>query len=153
MSRFVWSPEYELGIEVIDHQHQRIIEYINQIYDARSRAAAQDSLAVILPNLVDYTLSHFAFEEALLEEVDYPELSEHQLTHQHFAKLIGAMKARFDRGEAIAEELATILQHWLIDHIMSDDQQYAPVVKQRLLGIQPDQQQSWVRQAVSRYFQ
>ena len=53
MSRFVWSPEYELGIEVIDHQHQRIIEYINQIYDARSRAAAQDSLAAILPNLVD----------------------------------------------------------------------------------------------------
>ena len=69
MSRFVWSPEYELGIEVIDHQHQRIIEYINQIYDARRRAAAQDSLAAILPNLVDYTLSHFAFEEALLEEV------------------------------------------------------------------------------------
>ncbi|MGY8776190.1 hypothetical protein [uncultured Spongiibacter sp.] len=38
MSRFVWSPEYELGIEVIDHQHQRIIEYINQIYYARGRA-------------------------------------------------------------------------------------------------------------------
>lgn len=152
MARFVWSPEYELGIEVIDHQHQRIIEYINQIYDARSRAAAQDSLATILPNLVDYTLSHFAFEEALLEVVDYPELREHQLTHQHFAELIRAMKQRFDGGEMVAGELAMVLQQWLIDHIMTDDQQYAPRVKQRLLGTQAEHH-NWVQQAVARYFQ
>ncbi len=153
MPRFVWSKEYELGIEVIDQQHQRIVDYINQVYDARAEVIGQRQLKHVLTDLVDYTLSHFAFEEAMMEEADYPELAEHKLTHDHFSRLIEAMKVRFEAGEPVAEELALVLQRWLIDHIMSDDKSYAELVKQRLLGIQPEQQQHWVRQAVARYFQ
>lgn len=152
MSRFVWAPEYALEIEAIDLQHRQIIDYINQVYEARDSAEGQSRLAEVLSNLVDYTLSHFAFEEAVLEVVNYPALSEHQRTHRHFAELIAAMKRRFEDGEAIAEDLAIILRRWLLDHIMAEDQQYAPVVRARLLGAQPHSE-GWLQQAFARYFQ
>lgn len=159
MTRFVWSEEFELGIDIIDHQHQRIVEYINQIYDIA--AAEPNTVKVentaeikqVLASLVDYTVSHFAFEEALMEEADYPELSEHQLVHRQFTGLIENLKARCEQGEEVSQKLATVLQQWLIQHIMTEDKGYAELVKQQLLGIEPEQHRHWVTEAVSRYFQ
>ncbi|GAB3110986.1 bacteriohemerythrin [Aestuariicella hydrocarbonica] len=164
MSRFVWSKEFELGIDIIDHQHQRIVDYINQIYDISLKAqgtcgsvevtdADTADLKAVLASLVDYTLSHLAFEEALMEEAEYPELSEHQLVHRQFSELIGSLKARFDQGEEVSQRLASVLQHWLIEHIMTEDKRYAELVKHKLLGIEPDKHRHWVQQALSRHFQ
>lgn len=153
MPRFIWSAEYELGIDVIDQQHQRIVDSINRIYDLPAAARQFETIKSLLSDLVDYTLSHFAFEEAMLEEVDYPDFQEHQLSHQHFSQLIHAMKRRCDAGEQVAVELAEFLQHWLIAHIMADDAAYAGLVKQRLLGVDPVRRKSWVQTAVARYFQ
>lgn len=163
MTRFVWSEEYDLGIDIIDHQHQRIVGYINQIYDisasnphVQSSGAATDTgtdIRSVLASLVDYTLSHFAFEESLLEEAGYPELAEHQLVHRQFSNLIESLKLRSEQGEEVSQKLARLLQQWLIQHIMTEDKGYAELVKQRLLGIEPDRHRYWVTQAVSRYFQ
>lgn len=164
MPRFVWSKEFELGIDIIDHQHQRIIDYINQIYDISVMAqGASESVEVtdadtadlkaVLASLVDYTLSHLAFEEALMEEAEYPELSEHQLVHRQFAKMIENFKTRFDEGEEVTQKLARMLQHWLVEHIMTEDRRYVDLVKRKLLGIEPEKHRHWVQQALSRHFQ
>jgi len=137
MSKLVWSRDYEIGIEVIDHQHERIVSYINEVYDANKALGCEESkaqLTTVLHNLVDYTVSHFAFEEALLEEIDYSELMEHKLTHENFIRLVGGLKQRFDDGEKVADELAAVLQNWLIKHIMTDDLSYSEEVKAKLLG-------------------
>lgn len=133
MTNLVWSKEYELGIDVIDRQHQRIVHYINQVYDAAQNGAETQQLQVVLHNLVDYTFSHFAFEESLLEESAYTDLQAHKLTHENFSQLIDTLKQRFDQGEAVASELASLLQDWLINHIMNEDVAYVQQVKQTLL--------------------
>lgn len=133
MTNLVWSKEYELGIDIIDRQHQRIIHYINQVYDAAQNGPNSQPLQVVLHNLVDYTFSHFAFEESLLEESDYTDLQAHKLTHENFSQLIDTLKQRFDQGEAVASELANLLQDWLINHIMHEDVAYAQQVKMKML--------------------
>ena len=153
MPKLLWSPEYELGLEVIDNQHQRIVNYINDIYDLADNAESQDQLKQVLNNLVDYTLSHFAFEESLMEEALYADLQEHQLVHQNFSHLIEGLQQRFNQGEAIAHELATLLQEWLIKHIMTEDVAYVGIVKENLLGIPPEKHQSWVQSQLKKYFQ
>ncbi len=153
MAKLIWSPNYAIGIDVIDRQHQRILDYINQVYDARAENNSHDILQDVLNNLVDYTYSHFEFEEALMEEAEYEELAEHKLTHKDFCHLINKLKQRFDHGEAVAEELADMLQKWLLKHIMTDDRSYAAVVKSRILHGEGEPHRNWVQNAISRYFQ
>ncbi len=153
MPKLVWTRDYELGIDVIDKQHQRIVHYINSLYDATEQQANREQLKDVLNNLVDYTLSHFAFEESLMEESNYPDLQGHQLTHQNFTHLIEDLKRRFNEGDSVAEELAELLQNWLINHIMNDDVAYVNLVKQNLLGMPEEKQQGWIQSKVQRYFE
>lgn len=146
----IWSSQYELGIEVIDNQHKRIVEYINQIHEL-SHSNSGD-VSEVLHNLVDYTYSHFAFEEALMEEAGYPALTEHQFTHRTFIKQIETLKQRFNQGEQVAQELAAMLQHWLLNHIQEDDSSYSSLVKSNILGEHAERHQNWVKKAFQQYF-
>ena len=109
-------------------------------------------MAEILNLLVDYTLSHFEFEEALMEEAHYDQLEEHQLSHKTFAGQIELLHQRFSDGEDIAELLSQILLEWLLNHIKEDDSSYAPAVKQHILGEPPEHHSAWSKSAVRRYF-
>ena len=146
-----WTDEYEIDIGVIDGQHQRIVEYINRIDDFE-QSGDQEAMNDVLTCLVDYTLSHFEFEEALMEEVGYQELTEHKLTHDSFRRQIERLKARHDQGEKVAVELSEMLLTWLLKHIMTDDQSYAPQVRKQLLTTPMQEQKNWVRRATERFF-
>jgi len=147
-----WSPDYELGIGVIDGQHKRIVEYINDVHHIAENNGSRDDIEQVLHLLVDYTLSHFAFEEALLEESYYPELPEHQISHRTFETQIQVLQERFNNGESVAIELADVLQQWLFKHIMTDDQSYRAIVKNRFLNGTPEHHASWIKRATARFF-
>lgn len=149
--KIVWSSEYEIGIPVIDNQHKRIVEYINAVHDLQGRRDAEDQLRAVLHNLVDYTLSHFAFEESLMEEAGYIDLTDHRLAHQAFARQIEHLRKRFTQGNEVASELAGVLQSWLLKHILTDDRSYSDTVKARLLGGRGNHPTGRVLQAVRRY--
>ena len=147
-----WSSEYELGIQVIDNQHERIVDYINDVDELQSRNANRSQMQQVLHCLIDYTQSHFAFEEALLEQVGYQELAEHQQLHQTFIKQIEGMHQDFLNGHDIADQLAEVLLKWLLEHIHSDDQSYSAIVKETLLKQNPQDHSSWVKRTVGKYF-
>ncbi|WP_317930451.1 bacteriohemerythrin [Halioxenophilus sp. WMMB6] len=153
MTHFVWSKEYELGIDVIDHQHMRIIDYINRVYEALNSGADESTQNEILTGLMDYTFSHLAFEEAMLEEVDYQDLSAHKLSHKAFTELVNHLQQSAKEGRAVGAELANLLQNWLIAHIMVEDAKYVPAVKTLLLKEDGVVHHGWLREAVTRYFQ
>ncbi len=75
-----WASEYNTGIDVIDEQHKRILDYINEIDDVKDdedRRRIKD----VLDNIIDYTQSHFTFEESLQEEADYKYRVPHKRVH------------------------------------------------------------------------
>lgn len=123
-----WSSELELGIPVIDSQHQRIVEYINHVEHAQKHHDASEVLDV-LDELVDYTLSHFAFEETLMEEAGYPFSTPHKKVHRLFARRVGSFQQRARAGEDITIELLHVLKAWLVNHIKCDDRDYANAVR------------------------
>lgn len=124
----VWTPDMNTGIDVIDKQHSRIVDYINELEEA---IAQHDDPAIghVLEACVDYTLSHFAFEESLQEEAGYKYCKPHKKVHEMFASRIDEYKARYLLGEDIAPELHTLLQRWLVTHIKQDDADYVAAVK------------------------
>lgn len=129
-----WIPEYNTGIDVIDDQHKRILDYINEIVeinDGTDRARVKQ----ILDNIIDYTQSHFTFEESLQEEAGYNYRVPHKRVHDLFIKKIESYRDRFEMGQSIEGELHEVLSKWLINHIQRDDADYVGAVKENMKGI------------------
>lgn len=123
----LWDPKLNTGIEVIDHQHQRIVSYINQLEVAKE---SNDKAAIgeVIEQLVDYTQSHFGFEEAMMEQAGYPFLKPHQKVHELFIRRVSDFTMRAAKGEDVVDELHLMLAKWLINHIANEDRDYAKIV-------------------------
>ena len=128
MAILVWVPELDTGIEEIDRQHRRIVEYINRLYELRS-SPDREALGDVIGEMVDYTLSHFVFEESLIENAGYMFAGPHKKVHELFTRRVAEMQSRFDAGEDIAAELHGMLSRWLFNHIRNEDHAYIDSVQ------------------------
>ena len=152
MSELVWTADLNTGIDVIDGQHQQIVDFINRLNTVRTTGDGEE-IGSIIDGLVDYTLLHFAFEEALLAEAGYAALPGHQKVHDLFAKRIQSFQERFASGESIADELHGLLSHWLISHIRNDDAAYASTVRGPMLElVKETHSDSWLARLLQRIF-
>ncbi len=134
MAYIVWSDVLETGIDVIDDQHRRIVEYINELHDARL-TGDQQKIGGVIDELVDYTVSHFAFEESLMEQAGYPFLAPHKKVHELFINKVNGFIERYQGGEDVSGDLLNMLQRWLVNHIKSEDGDYVEVVQKNIKTI------------------
>lgn len=146
-----WIAEYNTGIDVIDDQHKRILEYINEIENTHIMI---DRVKVkgILDNIIDYTQSHFTFEESLQEEADYQYRIPHKRVHDLFIKKIESYRSRFEQGDSIESELHEVLSKWLINHIQHDDADYVGSVKQNMMNIIKEKEKKKGKNWFARFF-
>jgi hemerythrin len=128
-----WSDNLNTGIDTIDLQHRKIVDYINELHRA-SQTTDRELVGQVLDGLIDYTTSHFSFEEALLESNHYAELKEHQQLHQSFIERIKMHRSNHQKGANVARALTGELQIWLIAHISKEDQRYVASVTSTLEG-------------------
>jgi hemerythrin len=133
MAKLVWTDQFILGVEVIDQQHRTILDYVNQLDDARNNGQSKKQIGKLINKLVEYTLYHFSFEEGLQEKAGYPFLKPHQKSHALIAKHVIDFQARFDRGEDISKDMDGLLANWLFDHLKHDDADYVRSVNEYLL--------------------
>ncbi|MEW5788997.1 MAG: bacteriohemerythrin [Pseudomonadota bacterium] len=149
---FTWRSSFDTGIEIIDLQHRRIVDYINQLEGA---IGSQDRyfVGLVLDELVDYTLSHLAFEEALQEEARYSMAVPHKAVHDQFARRVEKYRQRHDAGEDVGAQVHGMLYSWLVHHIQRDDMAYVPEVKAALAARLMDRREaSWMDRMLGRFF-
>ncbi len=153
MSYLHWSNELDTGIEVIDKQHRRIVDLINELNTANESG---DTTVInhVLGELVDYTLSHFSFEEELQEKANYPFYKAHKRVHEIFTKRVSEFQKRAADGENVAPELLAMLKIWLVNHIKGDDADYVEAVVNSL-GVEikkSDTSGGWLGNAMKKFF-
>lgn len=127
MSHITWTDDLSVGIREIDTQHRRIVDYINHLHalhDHPDRAVVGE----VIEDLLDYTFTHFAFEETVMEDGGYSLIEPHRKIHEKFSERIKGFKTRYAAGENVADELCDMLAAWLFDHIREDDKSYASVL-------------------------
>ncbi len=124
----VWSDELNTGIEEIDLQHRRIVDFINSLQVAK---AQQDPamIAEVVSSCVDYTATHFSYEESLQREAGYEFLDVHRKVHAMFTQRISEYQRRLKTGDDVVDELHDMLARWLINHIKLDDADYVGAIK------------------------
>ena len=125
-----WNATLATGIASIDAQHQQLVQYVNELYDAMTQNRSKDATGEILKRLTDYTVKHFAHEEQLFSRTVYPGSVAHVNEHRQLKKQVSDFVAAFQSGKAtVTTELMHFLRTWLTDHIMRSDKQYVPHLK------------------------
>ena len=149
MAHIQWTEELNTGISIIDEQHKRIVLYINDLHDAK---ATHDLTKVgdIIDELVDYTVSHFAFEESLMEQAGYPFLNPHKKVHQLFVSRVSKFVERYKEGEDVTSELHTMLTKWLVNHIRNEDADYIDIVNRSMGEIRKEG--GWLSRSLKKFF-
>ncbi|OIR10428.1 bacteriohemerythrin [mine drainage metagenome] len=132
MAELQWTEQFNVGIEVIDQQHRKIVEYVNQLDGMHSGGLSSREIGNLIDALIDHTIYHFDFEEKIQEKVGYPYLKAHQRLHVQFAKRLTNFQTRFAEGEDISGELESFLTNWLLDHLKYDDTDYVELAKEYL---------------------
>ena len=127
-----WAPKMSVGIESIDEQHKKLIGQINSVVDIMlMQADSNADLNDVMDALVDYTRTHFAFEESLFAEHQYTETSDHISHHEHLRNGLMSHIDKFRRGQLDKARFLEFLKDWLINHIMETDMKYSEFLRDR----------------------
>lgn len=122
MALIAWSNMLSTGISEQDNQHKKLIDLINQLNDAMLAGHAADVQGKVLTELVNYTVSHFGYEEKLMAQHSYEDTPAHKAEHAKFVQTAGDLKKKFDSGNAaITSDIMNFLRDWLTNHIMKTD--------------------------------
>jgi len=132
MALFVWNDTYSVQVGTIDEQHKKLFNIINQLHEALGAGKGQATVKTILKELVDYTVTHFRAEEALLEKQAYPNLAVHRLEHKNLVDKIKKFQSEYETGQlGMAVQVMNFLQDWLKSHILKTDKQYSPFLNSK----------------------
>ncbi len=127
-----WGPQFTLGISIIDSQHKKLFDLVNNLYKAFKTGKDHAVLESILEELTSYTDYHFKTEEELFEKYGYPETDIHKEIHKKLVDKVVAFLHNFKAGKATVNfEVLNFLKNWLTNHIGVTDRKYAPFLKSK----------------------
>ena len=130
-AHFPWLPAYNVGIAVIDEQHRRLVDLINQLHEALLKRQSKAVMGRILAQLTNYTEVHFAFEEDLMSRYDYPGYHSHKRVHEEMrAKVLALAYDQAAGRVVISLQVMEFLKEWLSSHILGTDQLYRAFLRQ-----------------------
>jgi hemerythrin-like metal-binding protein len=94
---------------------------------------AAESLDAAIRELMEYTKTHFAFEEALMERFAFPGLLAHKAVHAKLTKEVGEFRNSIDGGRLLNPlDAIPFLKDWLSHHILKQDKEYAALIADRI---------------------
>jgi len=125
MTLMAWNDSFSVNIEEIDNQHKRLIDLINQVYRGMMMDEGREVVGKTLESLVDYTKTHFGYEEQLFKKHGYPETQSHLAKHEKLVGQVLEFYNQFKSGNAnVNYDLLNFLKSWLTTHIMGTDKEY-----------------------------
>ncbi|MBK8190549.1 MAG: bacteriohemerythrin [Vampirovibrionales bacterium] len=128
----VWTNDYAVGIPSIDNQHQYLFRLINQLNEAVQTESSGAVMGNLLEGLINYTVSHFDNEEAMMQQTDYPDARAHIEQHERFKAQVVGFYEQFKAGTAVVDDaVLNMLTQWLKGHVMGSDFQYRDHFKER----------------------
>lgn len=117
-----WYEEYNIGNDLIDHQHQELFKRVSRLQKALSSGAVNSEIAEMLKFLVAYTNQHFQDEEKVMASIAFSELENHRKLHESLTADVRQILVNLKKGKKIHPyELIDFLSDWLLNHIRHED--------------------------------
>jgi len=129
---FRWTERYSVNIAALDEQHQRLFATINKLNEALATGEGAAVINQVLQRMVGCAQTHFAAEEALMAEYEFPGLSTHRTAHEKFVQTVARLLEDHHAGKTgVPVSLLLYLQTWLKQHILVTDKAYSSFLNAR----------------------
>ena len=126
-TQFEWQDEYNIGVESIDKEHQRIFKIINKLFTFREEEKdSQWTCQEGIKYFKGHAIKHFSDEEAYMASIGYEGLEQHQRIHQNFREnTLPALEQELEQTNYSPEAVDHFLgvcAGFLIGHTLTEDQ-------------------------------
>ena len=119
----VWTPEYNLGIPIINEHHRGIVSIINSLHYGMQSNYIRGVLIPIIDMMYDYTRIHFQVEENFLNKINFPTAKMHHDLHLELLSRLTKMRKN-SLLEKDPYEFMDFLKKWWANHICIEDLKY-----------------------------
>lgn len=125
-NELIWQDEYNIGVESIDREHQRLFRIINKLFafsdeEKKNQRTCQESIKFFK----SHALKHFADEEAYMASIQYNGMEQHQKLHKGFREnTLPALEQELEQtGYApdAVDHFLGVCAGWLIGHTLTED--------------------------------
>jgi hemerythrin-like metal-binding protein len=126
-----WSDEMSVGIPEIDEDHKRFISLIDELNHSITERMKATEIKKRLQHVIEDANQHFRQEEKFFRERLYPNAEGHARSHNNIRNTLKQIEDSFIPYGLEAEWLdaALIIKQILINHIITEDMQYADYFK------------------------
>jgi hemerythrin len=132
MSFIQWQASFEVGVKMIDDQHQLLVKMINDLHAAMQKAEDRRVLEKMISRLGVYAAMHFAREERYFDQYAYPDRETHIKVHDDFEDQVNRFEEDFKAGKQdLSMEVIGFLSNWLVTHITKTDKKFGPFLNAR----------------------
>ena len=125
-NQLIWKDEFNIGIKIIDEEHQRLFRIINKLFalrggETRYRRTCQEGIKYFKT----HALKHFEDEETYMELIHYKDIKMHKRLHRDFReKSLPALEKELRRenySPSSVEHFLSVCAGWLIGHTLTED--------------------------------
>mgnify|MGYP002510560598 CR=1 FL=1 len=152
-NQLVWKDEYNIGVDIIDREHQRLFKIITKLFafsgeKDKSQWACQEGIKYFK----DHAAKHFVEEEKYMASINYEGLEAHRRLHREFReKTLPLLEKELDQTEYCAESVEHFLGvcvGWLIGHTMMEDRAITGEGVSRWDELLPEDRQEAVKKII-----
>ncbi|PPK71784.1 PAS domain S-box-containing protein/diguanylate cyclase (GGDEF)-like protein/hemerythrin-like metal-binding protein [Methylobacter tundripaludum] len=150
---FPWNKNFEVGVPLIDAQHQKLVELLNVLAGHLAYQSDVPTLNNVFNDLAEYAIYHFQAEERIWHAFfpEDPWETKHKEDHRRFLATVNRiMGGKTSRPlDQLIEEILTFLTQWLAFHILDTDMRMAKVVLAVQSGVPLNQAKKQADQEMS----
>jgi len=130
----MWKEHFRTGVDIIDDQHKELFDKTGVLLRGVNDSVEnnRDLCISTIQFLKDYAISHFAYEEKLLQSVEYADFAEHKTQHEKFLQSVMNYEQKMietDFGAKYVREFTGMLATWLIYHVADVDVRYVEYMR------------------------
>ena len=126
-----WKDAYLVGDHLIDFDHQMLINVSNELFNEIENGTGHEVIEKTIHCLNDYIDRHFAHEEAMFLDTDYPDADEHIKTHREIEKIFRGIETAYNKDPHSLDpgDMLNFINRWLVRHILKVDREYIPYME------------------------
>ena len=122
MSLIEWKPEFSVGVASVDYEHRELITMINDLHEMMQERATHDQVVEILGEVYAQVSAHFALEEKIMRDAQYPDLPSHKADHESLLdELLDIIDGVEKDGSYEEQKLSEGMQRWFAEHFKTHD--------------------------------
>ncbi len=131
MALLVFKDSFNSGNSSIDHEHEELINLINELHESLQSKSTKHDVEDILGELHGQVAAHFALEEKIMRDMNYVETSDHCADHNRLLDEILdiADSVHNDDNYDYMPRLEREVQSWFTKHFSGMDARLHKILK------------------------